>query len=251
MQTAPTLNGARKTSDGARLSALRGCALFRYIADDELRDIAAEVTLVEFAKGAQILGRQTGGAEIYCMVDGVVLANQFSASGREVGYRRLAAGSYFGEIAAIDGLLRSVNVTAINPVRIARMPEPLVRGLLGRSLGFNRALLEDLATLVRNLSDRLLNQNALSAAGRLRAEIVRMALMGEVKDNSATIASAPSHAEIAALIGTQREAVTREYNRLEAAGLIVRTGRHLVVPDIEALDLSVEKPLANGPPAPR
>jgi CRP/FNR family cyclic AMP-dependent transcriptional regulator len=55
------------------------------------------------------------------------------------------AGSYFGEISAIDGLPRSVNIVALEDVRVARLPHRLIQSLFERSPRFMRAILEDLA----------------------------------------------------------------------------------------------------------
>jgi CRP-like cAMP-binding protein len=101
--------------------------------------------------------------------------------------------------------------------------------------------MEDLAAIVRSLSARVFERNAGSAACRTQMEILRMAWAAGVADNRATVLPVPTHAEIAALVGAQREAVTRECKRLEARGLIARKGRTLLVLNVDALAEEVER----------
>jgi CRP/FNR family transcriptional regulator, cyclic AMP receptor protein len=67
------------------------------------------------------------------------------------------------------------------------------------------------------------------------AEVTRLALAAGVSGNGGVIADMPTHAELAAAIGGQRETVTRALNRLVDAGIVVKQGRSLIIRDFEAL----------------
>jgi Crp-like helix-turn-helix domain len=66
-----------------------------------------------------------------------------------------------------------------------------------------------------------------------QAELLRLASLVEGK--SARIVPAPTHVEIASRVSTQREAVTRELNRLSRIGIIERRGGTLLVKDTDRL----------------
>jgi CRP/FNR family cyclic AMP-dependent transcriptional regulator len=119
------------------------------------------------------------------------------AVGREVGYRRILPGSYFGEISAIDGLPRSVNIVALEDARLARLPHRLVQRLFDESPRFMRALLEDMASLTRALTDRLFELTAVSVACRVDIELLRMASAAGGDGLEAVIHPCPTHAELA------------------------------------------------------
>ena len=57
---------------------------------------------------------------------------------------------------------------------------------------------------------------------------------------SVVIRPAPTHYEIAARIGSHREAVTREFNRLEADGIVEVRRRQLRIVDIKRLQEAEE-----------
>jgi CRP-like cAMP-binding protein len=100
------------------------------------------------------------------------------------------------------------------------------------------ATLRHLTTQVRALTERVFEFSTLAVRNRVHAELVRLAR--DHGGNDAVIRPAPTHTEIASRISTHREAVTRELNRLEDLGLIVREGRSLRVQDLERLQAMVE-----------
>ncbi len=219
----------------------RANKLFRHMTRDEVDALSTVIEQLRYDKGEMILQRRDQDGGIYLLLDGVLLANQYAKSGREVGYRRIAAGSYFGEISAIDGLPRSVNIIAMEDARIARLPQSLVRRLFSESTGFMRALLEDMASLTRSLTDRLFELTAVSVACRVDIELLRMATATGGDGKTAIIRPCPTHAELAALLGSQREPVTRELNRLASLNIVSQTGRTLHVLDVPALAAEVER----------
>ncbi|MBI1685665.1 Crp/Fnr family transcriptional regulator [Caulobacter hibisci] len=207
----------------------------------EIEAIIPRVEILAVRRGSRLVQRHDPGGAVYIVIRGLLLVNQYARSGREVGYRRLQPGSYFGEIAAIDRLPRSANVTALTETIVGRLPEALVTELMAASPTFTRAVLEDLAAMVRALSSRVFELNAVSAPCRVQMELVRLATEAGIEDNRAVLTKAPTHAEIAVLAGAQREAVTRELNRLEARKLIAKQGRTLTVLDVDGLVDEIER----------
>lgn len=219
----------------------RANRLFRHMARDEIEALAPQIEQLHYGKGELIVQRLDENGGIHLLLKGVLLANQYARSGREVGYRRILAGSYFGEISAIDGLPRSANIVALEDVRVARLPQPLIHSLFQQSPHFMRAILEDMASLTRSLTDRLFELNAVSVACRVDIELLRMATSAGGDGQQATIYACPTHAELAVLVGSQREVVTRELNRLANLKIVSQTGRTLRVLNLPALANEIER----------
>ena len=70
---------------------------------------------------------------------------------------------------------------------------------------------------------------------RIQAEVLRLANLAKRIGRSAHIVPAPTHVEIASRVGTHREAVTRELNRLTRMGIIQRQGDALLITDVNRL----------------
>ncbi|WP_205685775.1 Crp/Fnr family transcriptional regulator [Caulobacter vibrioides] len=229
------------TPNGGTPEDYRTNKLFRYMSRDEVEALGSRLEQLRFGKGEMIVQRRDQDEGIYLLLEGALLANQYARSGREVGYRRLSPGAYFGEISAIDGLPRSVNIVAVEDVRLVRLPPRLIRELFETSPRFMRALLEDMAALTRSLTDRLFELTAVSVACRVDIELLRMASIASEDGRTAIIHPCPTHAELAVLVGSQREPVTRELNRLAGLKIVRQTGRSLHVLDMDALAQEVER----------
>jgi CRP/FNR family transcriptional regulator, cyclic AMP receptor protein len=209
--------------------------LFAGLPDAALADIARRVRVRAYAQGATVIDHGAADSEVFLLFEGQLVAKRFSAAGQEFGYRRLPPYAYFGELAALDGSPRSVSIIALSPARIGCIAASDFRALIDGSPVLATTLLRDLARRVRELTDRLFEVGTVSVGGRVAAEVTRLALAAGVSADGGVIADMPTHAELAAAIGGQRETVTRALNRLVDAGIVEKQGRSLIIRDFEAL----------------
>lgn len=86
------------TPNGGTPEDYRTNKLFRYMSRDEVEALGSRLEQLRFGKGEMIVQRRDQDEGIYLLLEGALLANQYARSGREVGYRRLSPGAYFGEI---------------------------------------------------------------------------------------------------------------------------------------------------------
>jgi hypothetical protein len=70
---------------------------------------------------------------------------------------------------------------------------------------------------------------------RIHDELLRLAKAGSVQGNTARIDPAPRHAEMASMVSTYREQITRELSALVKAGVLAKDGNALVVLDLARL----------------
>ncbi len=96
-------------------------------------------------------------------------------------------------------------------------------------------LVELLVTKIRSMSERVFEVSALAVRERVRRELPGWPRTAKNSSNGIVIRPAPTHYEIAARIKTHREAVTREFNRLEADGIVEVRRRQLRIVDIKRL----------------
>jgi CRP/FNR family cyclic AMP-dependent transcriptional regulator len=214
---------------------IAGCQLFSGLPAAGLTAVAARIRSRAYGRGAMIIEHGATDADVFILVEGQLLAKRFAANGQEFGYRRLPQFSYFGELAAIDGSPRSVSVIAVTDARLGIIAARDFQAIIDDWPALARTLLVDMAGRVRELSDRLFEASTVSVGGRVAAEVTRLALAAGVSGDGGVVADMPTHAELAAAIGGQRETVTRALNRLVDAGIVVKEGRRLIICDFEAL----------------
>lgn len=209
--------------------------LFAGLTARELDQIAAQVRAHDYQRGEVVIEHLSEGRDLFLLFEGQLLVNRYSMSGVEVGYGRIRPPGYFGELAAFDDAPRSVNIVALTPARIGCIARPAVLDQLGKIPTFALTLLADMAVRTRDLTNRLFEATALSVPGRVENELVRMCIAAGIADEGGVLENTPTHAELAALIGGQRETVTRTLNRLANLHIVAKQGRNLVVRDFEAL----------------
>jgi len=221
-------------------SNLRVISLFEELNDSELARIAESCTTRTYEKNAQILGEQDPTTDVFFILGGTVRANSVSPKGREVIYSEFRAGDIFGEFSAIDGRPRSSAVSALTDCTVARLPAKAFFEFLRGNGIVSTKLVELLVAKIRSMSERVFEVSALSVSERLRRELVRLAATGERQGKTIVIKPAPTHYDIAARIGSHREAVTREFNRLEAEKLLEVGRRHISILDLHRLEQAAD-----------
>jgi CRP/FNR family cyclic AMP-dependent transcriptional regulator len=173
--------------------------------------------------------------DVYFLLSGEVRVLIRTASGKEVILDEMRAGELFGEFAAIDGIKRSANVTALTRGEVCVMSAAVFRELIFSSHEVTDRLLRLLSGRIRELNNRLMEQTVLDLRHRLYSELLRMSHARAAHGGSERVVTPPPfHHILASRIGCRREQVTREFTLMTQEGLIERTRGALVLkrPDV-------------------
>lgn len=209
--------------------------LFRGLSDRARSELAGQCTRLRVSRNDMIIDQVSEDRDVFFVLSGSVRAVIFSASGREVSFRDISAGGFFGEFATLDDGPRSACVIATRMSEILRMPQAVFRRTVFEERAVLDVLLRHLIGLLRHYTDRLIELGTLPVAGRVHAELLRLTRETRLDGNRITIVPFPTHAELAARLGTHREAVTRELNRLADAGIITTARGRLEILNLEHL----------------
>ena len=228
------------TTSPGHASQLRVISLFEDLQPAELLQVANLCTMQACEKHTQILGEQDQTTDVFFILGGTVRISSYTEAGREVIFTEMSAGDIFGEFSAVDQLPRSASIVALTDCVMARMPSAKFFEVLRSHAEISVRLIELLVSKIRKMSERVFEVSALAVRERVRRELLRLAKDGEAFRNGIVIRPAPTHYEIAARIGSHREAVTREFNRLEADGIVEVRRRQLRIIDIKRLQEAEE-----------
>lgn len=156
-------------------------------------------------------------------------------NGRELILSEMGPGCIFGEMSALDGWARAARVHACEDGELARMEPRDFERFLVEMPEAGLWLSRQLAARVRVLSEKVFELFTMPVAGRLQAEILRLAAVVPAQDDRVLIARMPTHAELATRIGSHREAVSRELAQLARENLLRQTGRSLEILSLSGL----------------
>jgi CRP/FNR family transcriptional regulator, cyclic AMP receptor protein len=154
----------------------------------------------------------------------------FGESGREVTLSLLRSGDSFGEMSLFDQAPRSAHCMAIEPTTLLVLSrEDLLRHMQAHS----RTAMNLLGEMARRLrrADETIAQLALCDVNeRLIHRLVGLAREeGASGPDGLVVRRRPTQQELANMIGSCRETISRAFNQLARDGLIIPRGRSLVV----------------------
>lgn len=189
-------------------------------------------------KGQVVLSEGARGNDVFLIVSGHVQVSRFSRHGREVILAQMGPGEIFGEMAAMASRARTATVTALEISRLAMMGGGDFNLMLAEEPRMELWLARLLVRRVEELNERVFELSTKQVAARVQSELLRLAAAtpeASAGRDMVSIAQLPTHADLAARIGSHREAVSRELSTLAKQGLVRQQGRRLDVISISAL----------------
>lgn len=220
---------------------LRSARVLASLSDAALERLAQAVTWRQAAAGETLVAYLAPTRSVHFLVSGSCSARMMGPNSRAFPLRRLHAGAHFGELAALTGAPRTVEIIAETDVLVAECPAAAFDALMDSEPGLAKAIAHSLARTVISLTDRLFEFAVLEVRYRLQAELLRLARTGEETADGVLITDTPTQEALAAAIGSQREAVNKELQYLESEGLLSRRpDRKIVIRDLAKLRASAQ-----------
>src|SRR3712207_961753 len=158
------------------------------------------------------------------------------ASGRELTLSILSDGTAVGATGLVPRWTRELHIRALETSVVCRVAhgdlEALVRSNAEAGLRLSRKLAEQLQLMEDRLADMVEKQ----VSERLAALLYMLAeSVGVMSKDGPVIPTHYTHSQLASMIGSQREAVTRAFAELQEGGAIEVKERRVYVKDFEAL----------------
>lgn len=134
---------------GAPAELIKRVPLFADLDGKELTEVAGFFKERAFVAGETLIGEDAGPSRFFVIGEGTVLV---SAHGED--RARLGRGDFFGEIALVDGGVRTATVTAEEDVKVYTLTLWEFRPLVEQNSAIAWKLLEALAKRIRDLEAR-------------------------------------------------------------------------------------------------
>lgn len=129
---------------------LRKVDIFKYVDAEGLNQLASQVRLISLPEGT-IMRSNDDVDGLYIIKSGAVGVTKAAESGvAEALLATLRQGASFGEIGLLDGLPRSANVSALEPLECYYLSRESFLNALEEHPEIARGMLPALATMVRN-----------------------------------------------------------------------------------------------------
>lgn len=212
---------------------LRKIPLLAELTDEEMARVKGDLRIRHYAKREVVLQKGGAGDSLLFLLQGQLQVIDITEDGRAIGLRMLAPGDFFGEIAVINDSIRSASVVALTPVLVALLPRATALHLFSHSPSVANQMLRFLANKVQRDSEFRALLSIHNTAKRIYSFLE---LLKEKKDDDQEVVeNLPTHQDIANMINTSRETVTRTLLTLVQQGIIKKGTHKLIIINPEAL----------------
>jgi CRP/FNR family cyclic AMP-dependent transcriptional regulator len=192
-----------------------------------LTSLAQAMRLIEVGKRGLVVHKGESGDALFFVLSGRLLVVDIADDGRQVGLNFLLPGDFFGEIALIDGLPRSASVQAVVTSQVAVLPKQHTSELIFHNPLVAERMLRHLALKVRAATDF---RTLLGVPNAIQRVIMLVQMIARPDPGRlVTIENMPTHEQVALMVNTSRETVTRALHVLFEQAVIEKDNRRLIV----------------------
>lgn len=210
------------TSDAAEL--LARVPLLSGLEPSELERIAQVAIPRSFPKGSRIFHEGDQSDACYVIRSGEVRVTREHPDGRAIALATLGPGELVGELAMLDGGVRSASVETLSEVELLAVSAADMKGLLERNAQITAKLVVALTKRLRETNERISRQSFQTVPSRVAGVLSQLVSEESAEQGRDGVTIRMNQADLAQLAGTSRESVSRFLAVLERAG-VVRVGR--------------------------
>ncbi|MGK2911270.1 MAG: Crp/Fnr family transcriptional regulator [Sphingobium sp.] len=205
-------------------------SLLRSLGPEDLQQLLADGREHKAKKGDVLLQQGDKGDFLIILLEGQARVTVYTANGREIVLEYASPGSVVGEIALIDGGVRSASVVTMGPVRYLTLARPVFERVIASNHGIALRLMRELAMRLRLANDTIETDRAYGAAPRLARFLIR--LLKNSESNVITL----SQTELAMFAGISRENINRQLALWQQAGVVELEHGKIRVTDVDPLE---------------
>ena len=200
--------------------------LFRSLAPSETVLLTDHSTTRTYPANTVLITEGDTTDSLYVILDGEVKVYVSDANGKEAILNLMGPGEYFGELALLDDSPRSASVVTMSPTKVMIISKSDFKRCLASNpdLAFN--MIRSLTQQVRSLTDSVKNLALMDVYGRVAHMLLDLA---KEKDGRQIIEQRLTHQDIASMVGSSREMVSRILKDLSTGGYITVNKSTIVI----------------------
>lgn len=219
-------------------AALQQIAYFRHLSAEDLHWIISRVSCHQFDSRATVIHEGQPCEGFYALLDGRATIYKVSRSGRKQVLAILQPGDTFNEVPIFDGGPNAASVETLETSTMLFIPRETALDLVSRSPHAALVLLASFAARLRGLMGLVESLAFDDVTSRLAHLLVQLARSeGRQSPEGIEISRAFTVQDLAALVGSVREVVTRCLSHLEHEGLVRVSRSTIIVLNLDRLEL--------------
>lgn len=222
----------------SKLLFLKRVPIFSGVDDDSLSKIATVTSEKNYSKKNIVFHEGDYGDALYIIKNGRIKISKVAIDGREKTLSILKTGDFFGEMAIFDNMPRSATSEAMdNDVKLLSISKNDFERVVFENPSIALAIMKDLTRRIRQINEQVQDLAFKDVHGRVASTIYNLlkAERDVAKDGNKIRSLRMTHQDLANMVGSSRETVTRALNRLQDEGIISISHQQIAINDIDKL----------------
>jgi CRP/FNR family transcriptional regulator len=202
--------------DTSKNNFLKNTEIFSSLSDKDMEHITNKMVVKQFKKNETILYEEDTNEYMYIILLGKVKAVRTTEEGKEIILAIHKSGSFFGEMALIDGKTMPASVIATDDSLIALIAKQDFFSIVFHQNKVTKNLLEILCSRLRKCWDTIQLLNFNNATHRTKMLLLMLIdEYGEKTPEGTKLNIKLTHQDISDMTGLTRESVTRVIDKLQ------------------------------------
>jgi len=199
---------------------LRNIPIFSHLKEAQLKEIAARCKNAEFHKGEVVFRKTDPSTDLYIVNSGRLKAVLADEEGDEIVLAQFEKGAFFGELSLLDGKGRSATIVADKDSELAILKKDVFLDLLYKNPTISVELMTTLVERLRKADEMIESLAFLEVGERLIRMLLEKARPCTTGEKGFLRTTKLTHKELAAQIGSSREAVSKCLKMLMAKHIV-------------------------------
>jgi CRP-like cAMP-binding protein len=214
----------------SHIELLRQVSIFEGLDRPALAWLGKCLRPVSYARDSLIFGQDDEGDALFIIERGRVKVSLYGEGGREVILSIFRAGDFFGEMSLLDGQPRSANVLALEESDLLVLSREDFVGHLRSEPATALNILAEMSRRLRRADEVIGNLALLDVYGRVARVLLDLARReGRQTDEGVLVKERPTQQDLASMIGTSRETVSRVLSELQRRGYLSMQGKAILL----------------------
>lgn len=204
---------------------LKNISLFSALPESDLILLSKQAVTKTYKKNTVMVNAGDETNSLYLILEGSVRVYLEDEQGKEVTINLLESGDSFGELALISGDPRSANVAALEDCRLAVISKTDFCGTLKDNFDICFQIISSLINRVQELTEDVSSLALKDVYGR----VVRVIMKQSTEQDGKRVMDKLTQQEIANMVGSSREMVSRIFKELRIGNYISVNGNEITI----------------------
>lgn len=226
------MDNTQKIRDGAGPNSL-----LAELSEDQLQAMLSVSRRATYRKGEVLCNQGDAGDSAALILTGAVKISTFSATGREIVFAYLSAGDMVGDVAVLDGSMRTATATASEKVECFILPRAELNRMIASDPELAAAVIRFLCGRLRSTNSLLESDRSYEQAARLARGILRLLKEHGHRDSEeGNLGLSINQSDLGAFVSMARENVSRQISDWSRAEILKLERGRIIILDKDALE---------------